>query len=74
MAEDDWLDDMPPHVLVALRRPHPVWQLGAAVVRRRWLRPVVPSIVSLLVALYCRARRTLKKGGVSHCLCVCSLC
>lgn len=74
MAEDDWLDAMPPHVLAALRRPHPAWQLGAAVVRRRWLRPIVPVIVSPLVALYCRARRTLKKRGVSRRRWACSLC
>ncbi|KAL7527674.1 hypothetical protein ACHAXR_002075, partial [Thalassiosira sp. AJA248-18] len=74
MAEDDWLDAMPPHVLAALRRPHPAWQLGAAVVRRRWLRPVVPIVVSPLVALYCRARRTLKKRGVSRRRWACSLC
>ena len=74
MGEDDWLDAMPPHVLAALRRPHPAWQLGAAVVRRRWLRPVVPVVVSPLVALYCRARRTLKKRGVSRRRWACSLC
>ena len=74
MADDDWLDAMPPHVLAALRRPHPAWQLGAAVVRRRWLRPVVPILVSPLVALYCRARRTLKKRGVSRRRWACSLC
>jgi hypothetical protein len=74
MADDDWLDAMPPHVLAALRRPHPAWQLGAAVVRRRWLRPIVPIIVSPIVALYCRARRTLKKRGVSRRRWACSLC
>ena len=74
MGEEDWLDAMPPHVLAALRRPHPAWQLGAAVVRRRWLRPVVPILVSPLVALYCRARRTLKKRGVSRRRWACSLC
>mmetsp|Transcript_21288 Transcript_21288/g.46197 ORF Transcript_21288/g.46197 Transcript_21288/m.46197 type:complete len:930 (+) Transcript_21288:77-2866(+) len=74
MGEDDWLDAMPPHVLAALRRPHFAWQLGAAVVRRRWLRPVVPIVVSPLVALYCRARRTLKKRGVSRRRWACSLC
>ena len=74
MAEDDWLDAMPPHVLAALRRPHPAWQLGAAMVRRRWLRPIVPVIVSPLVALYCKARRTLKKRGVSRRRWACSLC
>ena len=74
MAEEDWLDAMPPHVLAALRRPHPAWQLGAAVVRRRWLRPAVPVLVSPLVALYCRARRALKKRGVSRRRWACSLC
>lgn len=74
IAEDDWLDAMPPHVLAALRRPHPWWQIGAAVVRRRWLRPFVPIILSPLVALYCRARRTLKKRGVSRRRWACSLC
>eukprot|EP00529_Nitzschia_sp_RCC80_P018277 CAMPEP_0113483100 /NCGR_PEP_ID=MMETSP0014_2-20120614/23260_1 /TAXON_ID=2857 /ORGANISM="Nitzschia sp." /LENGTH=816 /DNA_ID=CAMNT_0000376637 /DNA_START=280 /DNA_END=2730 /DNA_ORIENTATION=- /assembly_acc=CAM_ASM_000159 len=65
---DDWLEAMPPHVLEALRRPHIWWQVGAAVVRRRWLRPIAPVIMSPIVALYCRARRMLKKkvwpGGV----------
>jgi hypothetical protein len=74
MADDEWLDAMPPHVLAALRRPHFAWQFGAAVVRRRWLRPVVPILVSPLVALYCRARRTLKKRGVSRRRWACSLC
>lgn len=72
--DGDWLDAMPPHVLAALRRPHPWWQMGAALVRRRWLRPVVPVAVSPLVALYCRARRTLKKRGVSRRRWACSLC
>ena len=74
MVDDDWLDAMPPHVLAALRRPHPWWQLGAAVVRRRWLRPIVPVLASPLVALYCKARRTLKKRGVSRRRWACSLC
>ena len=74
MPEDDWLDAMPPHVLAALRRPHPWWQLGAAIVRRRYLRPLVPVFLSPLVALYCRARRTLKKRGVSRRRWACSLC
>jgi len=74
MADDEWLDAMPPHVLAALRRPHPAWQFSAAVIRRRWLRPVVPILVSPLVALYCRARRTLKKRGVSRRRWACSLC
>mmetsp|Transcript_25126 Transcript_25126/g.73657 ORF Transcript_25126/g.73657 Transcript_25126/m.73657 type:complete len:750 (-) Transcript_25126:254-2503(-) len=73
-AEDDWLDAMPPHVLAALRRPHLGWQIGAAVVHRRWLRPVAPVIASPLVALYCRARRSLKKRGVSRRRWACSLC
>eukprot|EP00804_Cyclotella_cryptica_P029711 CCRYP_015198-RA/>CCRYP_015198-RA protein AED:0.09 eAED:0.09 QI:0/0.5/0.33/1/0.5/0.33/3/832/790 len=74
MAEEDWMDGMPPHVLAALRRPHIFWQIGAAAVRRRWLRPFVPVFVSPLVALYCRARRTLKKRGVSRRRWACSLC
>ena len=74
MAEDEWLDAMPPHVLAALRRPHRAWQLAVAMVRRRWLRPVLPILVSPLVALYCRARRTLKKRGVSRRRWACSLC
>jgi len=74
VGDDDWLDAMPPHVLAALRRPHPWWQLGAAVVRRRWLRPIVPVLASPLVALYCKARRTLKKRGVSRRRWACSLC
>ena len=73
-AEDDWLDAMPPHVLAALRRPHPGWQVGAAIVRRRWLRPLAPVVASPLVALYCRARRSLKKRGVSRRRWACSLC
>lgn len=73
-GDDEWLDAMPAHVLAALRRPHPWWQLGAAAVRRRWLRPFVPVFVSPLVALYCRARRTLKKRGVSRRRWACSLC
>lgn len=74
VGDDDWLDAMPPHVLAALRRPHPWWQLGAAVVRRRWLRPIVPVLASPIVALYCKARRTLKKRGVSRRRWACSLC
>ena len=74
MGEEDWMDAMPPHVLAALRRPHPWWQIGAAAVRRRWLRPFVPILISPLVALYCRARRTLKKRGVSRRRWACSLC
>lgn len=72
--EEDWLEAMPPHVLQALRNPHPCWQIGAAIVRRRWLRPLAPVISSPIVALYCRARRTLKKRGVSRRRWACSLC
>jgi len=72
--EEDWLEAMPPHVLAALRRPHLCWQIGAAVVRRKWLRPIAPVITSPIVALYCRARRTLKKRGVSRRRWACSLC
>ena len=72
--EEDFLEAMAPHVLAALRRPHPVWQIGAAVVRRKWLRPIAPVLMSPIVALYCRARRTLKKRGVSRRRWACSLC
>lgn len=72
--EDDWMEAMPPHVLAALRRPHFWWQIGAMIVRRRWLRPVAPIVFSPIVALYCRARRTLKKRGVSRRRWACSLC
>mmetsp|Transcript_9809 Transcript_9809/g.14602 ORF Transcript_9809/g.14602 Transcript_9809/m.14602 type:complete len:956 (-) Transcript_9809:81-2948(-) len=72
--EEDWLEAMPPHVLAALRHPHPCWQIGAAIVRRRWLRPIAPVLTSPIVALYCRARRTLKKRGVSRRRWACSLC
>jgi len=72
--DQDWLDAMPPHVIQALRQPHLLWQLGAAVVRRRWLRPLAPILVSPLVALYCRARRLLKKRGVARRRWACSLC
>ncbi len=72
--EEDWLEAMPPHVLAALRRPHLFWQIGAAVVRRKWLRPIAPILSSPIVALYCRARRTLKKRGVSRRRWACSLC
>jgi len=70
----DWLEAMPPHVLAALRRPHLFWQLGAAIVRRRYLRPLAPVLISPIVALYCRARRSLKKHGVSRRRWACSLC
>jgi len=72
--EEDWMEAMPPHVLAALRHPHPCWQIGAAIVRRRWLRPIAPVLTSPIVALYCRARRTLKKRGVSRRRWACSLC
>uniref|UniRef100_A0A7S1UYD1 MYND-type domain-containing protein n=1 Tax=Grammatophora oceanica TaxID=210454 RepID=A0A7S1UYD1_9STRA len=65
---------MPPHVMAALRAPHIWWQVGAAIVRRRWLRPLAPILMSPLVALYCRARRLLKKRGVSRRRWACSLC
>lgn len=71
---DDWLEAMPPHVMAALRQPHVWWQIGAAIVRRRWLRPIAPVIMSPLVALYCRARRLLKKKGVARRRWACSLC
>ena len=74
ILEEDWLDAMPPHVLAALRRPHPAWQFAAFLVRRRYLRPFVPILLSPLVALYCRARRLLKKRGVSRRRWACSLC
>ena len=72
--QEDWLDAMPPHVMQALRNPHIWWQIGAAVVRRRWLRPVAPVLMSPAVALYCRARRLLKKRGVARRRWACSLC
>jgi len=65
---------MPPHVLAALRRPHLTWQIMAAIVRRKYLRPLAPILISPLVALYCRARRLLKKRGVSRRRWACSLC
>lgn len=72
--EEDWMEAMPPHVLAALRRPHFCWRIGAALIRRRWLRPIAPVLMSPIVALYCRARRTLKKMGVSRRRWACSLC
>jgi RING-variant domain len=72
--QDDWLDAMPPHVMQALRQPHIWWQMGAAVVRRRYLRPLAPVFMSPIVALYCRARRLLKKRGVARRRWACSLC
>ncbi len=72
--EEEWLEAMPPHVLAALRNPNRCWQIGAAIVRRKWLRPIAPIISSPIVALYCRARRSLKKRGVSRRRWACSLC
>ena len=74
MENEDWLEAMPPHVMAALRQPHICWQIGAAIVRRRWLRPVAPVLMSPIVALYCRARRLLKKKGVARRRWACSLC
>jgi len=74
MDQEDWLDAMPPHVMQGLRQPHFWWQLGTAIVRRRWLRPIAPIIMSPTVALYCRARRLLKKRGVARRRWACSLC
>jgi RING-variant domain len=73
-VEEEWLEAMPPHVMAALRQPHFGWQIGAALVRRRWFRPMAPIFISPLVALYCRARRLLKKRGVSRRRWACSLC
>mmetsp|Transcript_30033 Transcript_30033/g.34237 ORF Transcript_30033/g.34237 Transcript_30033/m.34237 type:complete len:648 (-) Transcript_30033:83-2026(-) len=73
-VEEEWLEAMPPHVMQALRNPHLGWQIGAALVRKRWLRPLAPVLFSPLVALYCRARRLLKKRGVSRRRWACSLC
>ena len=72
--EDDMMDAMPPHVMQALRQPHIWWQIGATVVRRRWLRPLAPVFMSPIVSLYCRARRMLKKRGVARRRWACSLC
>ena len=74
MENEEWLEAMPPHVMAALRQPHICWQIGAAIVRRRWLRPIAPVVMSPLVALYCRARRLLKKKGVARRRWACSLC
>jgi hypothetical protein len=74
VEQEDWLDAMPPHVMQALRQPHIWWQIGAAIVRRRWLRPIAPVLMSPVVALYCRARRLLKKRGVARRRWACSLC
>ena len=72
--QEDWIDAMPPHVMQALRQPHIWWQIGAGIVRRRWLRPIAPVLMSPVVALYCRARRLLKKRGVARRRWACSLC
>ena len=74
MDQEDWLEAMPPHVMQALRQPHICWQIGAEIVRRRWLRPLAPILMSPIVALYCRARRLLKKRGVARRRWACSLC
>lgn len=74
VENEDWLEAMPPHVMAALRQPHVWWQIGAAIVRRRWLRPIAPVVMSPIVALYCRARRLLKKRGVARRRWACSLC
>jgi hypothetical protein len=74
VENEDWLEAMPPHVMAALRQPHIWWQIGAAIVRRRWLRPMAPILTSPIVALYCRARRLLKKKGVARRRWACSLC
>lgn len=74
LEQEDWLEAMPPHVMQALRNPHYGWQIGAAVVNRKWLRPLAPTLVSPIVALYCRARRLLKKRGVARRRWACSLC
>mmetsp|Transcript_1739 Transcript_1739/g.2873 ORF Transcript_1739/g.2873 Transcript_1739/m.2873 type:complete len:502 (-) Transcript_1739:175-1680(-) len=71
---EDWLEAMPPHVMAALRQPHIWWRLGAAIVRRRYLRPIAPVLMSPVVALYCRCRRLLKKKGVARRRWACSLC
>ena len=72
--EEDMMEAMPQHVIHALRHPHIWWQIGATVVRRRWLRPLAPVIMSPVVSLYCRARRMLKKRGVARRRWACSLC
>jgi len=71
---NDILEGMPPHVLQALRNPHVGWRIGSNLVRRRYLRPLAPILISPAVALYCRARRALKKRGVSRRRWACSLC
>jgi hypothetical protein len=53
-----------------VRHPHYIhhiwWKIRAAIVRRRWLRPIVPVLVSPIVALYCRAHKLLYKKGVAR--------
>lgn len=71
---EDWVEAMPAHVMQALRQPHFFWQLGMALVRQRYLRPLAPVFMSPIVALYCRARRLLKKRGVARRRWACSLC
>ena len=73
-GDDDFLQAIPPHVIQALRRPHFFWRVGAAIIRRKWLRLIAPVLVSPVVSLYCRARRMLKKRGVSRRRWACSLC
>jgi hypothetical protein len=74
VAVDERLDALPPHVMHALRHPHIWWAISASIIRRSWLRPVAPIVMSPLVALYCRARRQLKKRGVARRGWACSLC
>lgn len=71
---NDLLEGMPPHVLHALRNPHLGWRIGSNLVSRKCLRPFAPILISPAVALYCRARRALKKRGVSRRRWACSLC
>lgn len=71
---DELLDAMPPHVMHALRNPHWGWRMGTRIVRYRWLRPLAPIVASPIVAVYCRARRLLKKRGVARRRWACSLC
>jgi len=67
-------EDLPHHVIAALRHPPLGWQLISALVRRKYLRPLAPIVMSPMVALYCKARRILKKRGVSRRRWACSLC
>ena len=70
----NWLDAMPPHVLRALRSPLPLWSLLSHPLRSRYLRPILPVVLSPLFSLYTRGRRVLKKRGVSRRRWSCSLC